>query len=104
MKSRKFWAKLWRNKGLHKKRKAFISYNFADVEADTNIIQNIVSAAGKAAAAEAKAVGIPKVYASKNEIILEEVNGEHKILSSGNAAKPFFIKYYKKRILRARAK
>lgn len=81
-----------------------ISYNFVDVEDDTIMIQNILTAAGKAAAAKAKAVGLAKVYATRNEVILEEVDGERKILFSRSEANPFFIKYDKNRVLIPRAK
>jgi len=80
--------------------------DFSDIEnspSGINEIQKLASQAGLAAASEAKAVGIPKVFARGNEIIREYVDGHIEVLVEGTAEKTFFRRL-KSEILHARKK
>ena len=53
-------------------------------------IQNLVGQAGLAAASEAKAVGIPKVFARDNQIVQQFEDGHVVIIAEGSAEKAYF--------------
>jgi hypothetical protein len=67
--------------------------DFYDIEnspSGINEIQNLARQAGLAAASEAKAIGIPKVFARGNEIIREYADGHIEVLVEGTAERTFF--------------
>jgi hypothetical protein len=80
--------------------------DFSDIE---NIpdggdeIQKLVGPAGLAAASEARAIGIPKVFARDNQIVKEFGDGRIEIIVEGNAEKTYF-RQLKYKILHARRK
>jgi len=82
--------------------------DFSDIEnnpAGINEIQKLVSQAGLAAASEARAVGIPKIFARGNEIIREFADGHIEIIvpAEGHTERSYF-RHLKPRILHARKK
>ena len=80
--------------------------DFSDVENIPDVgdeIQKLVGQAGLAAASEAKAVGIPKVFARDNQIVKEFEDGRIEIIVEGNADKTYF-RHLKYKILHARKK
>lgn len=88
-----------------------LTRDFSSVEDAPNsfeIIRNIVYRAGKNAAAEAKAAGLPHTFARKNEIVRLKQNGEEEIIETAETsiAKPasFYIRYKPSTILHARKK
>ncbi len=80
--------------------------DFSDIESDPEgykEIQRLIQEAFQAAASEAKAVGIPAVYAKDNQVIQKEPDGTITILAETTPENPFFIKM-KESILHARKK
>lgn len=80
--------------------------DLSDVEntpAVTDEIQKLVGQAGQAAASEAKAVGIPKVFARNNQVVKEYSDGRILIIGEGSVGKTFF-RYIKDQILHGRKK
>lgn len=78
----------------------FLTRNFSSVEdaGDSfDIIRNIVYRAGKNAAAEAKAAGLPQTFARNNKIIRINQNGEEEVISTAEASPvksaSFYIRY-----------
>jgi len=98
----------WRFIGRDRARKSSLlqTSDFSDIEnspSGVNEIQKLASQAGIAAASEAKAVGIPKVFARDNEIIREYANGHIEILAEGTTERAFFRRS-KFEVLHARKK
>ncbi|HET6255030.1 MAG TPA: hypothetical protein VFE32_13195 [Puia sp.] len=88
--------------------KALKTSNFSDVENNPNgieEIQRLVSEAGLAAASEAKAVGMPRVFARGNLIMREFADGRTEIVASPHlrSNKSYFL-HKKLGILHARHK
>lgn len=89
-----------------RRRALSIASDFSDVENSPergDEIQKLVGQAGLAAASEAKAIGIPRVYAQNNKIIREYPNGHIEILAEGNTEKEYF-RHLKSGVLYARQK
>jgi len=85
-----------------------IVYNFSDIEtgpAGSDEIQKLAREAGQAAASEAKAVGIPKVFAKNGQILKQYPDGRIEIvaIAEGLTEKMFF-RQLKSGILHARKK
>lgn len=100
----------WRFIGRHGSKEMDLSQisDFSDIEnspAGINEIQKLVSQAGLAAASEARAVGIPKVFARGNEIIREFADGHIEVIipTEGHTERTYFRRL-KPRILHARKK
>lgn len=90
--------------GLFRKNKA--TYDFSEVEtspAGSIEIQKLVREAGQAAASEARAVGIPKVFARNGQILKQYPDGRMEIVAEGLTEKMFF-RHIKSRVLHARKK
>lgn len=66
-------------------------------------IQKMASEAGLAAASEAKALGIPKVFARGNKIIREYADGHIEVLVEGDTERTYFRRL-KSEIIHARKK
>jgi hypothetical protein len=80
--------------------------DFSDIENIPDVgdeIQKLVGQAGLAAASEAKAIGIPRVYARNNQIVKEFENGQIEIIAEGTTEKAYF-RHLKYKILHARSK
>ena len=80
--------------------------DFSDVENTPDVgdeIQKLVGQAGLAAASEAKAVGIPRVYARNNQIVKEFEDGRIEVIIEGTAEKTYF-RHLQYKILHARRK
>ena len=89
-------------------RKNETTYNFSDIETSPSgsiEIQKLVREAGQAAASEAKAVGIPKVFAKNGQILKQYPDGQIEVvaIAEGLAEKVFF-RHLKSEILHARKK
>ncbi len=89
----------------------FVTRNFSSVEDASNsfdIIRDIVQRAGKNAAAEAKAAGLPQTFARNNQIIRKKHTGEEEIISTAEASPvksaTFYIRYKPSTLLHARKK
>ena len=83
-------------------------YNFSEIEASpagSVEIQKLVREAGQAAASEAKAVGIPKVFARNGQILKQYSDGRIEVvaIAEGLAEKMFF-RHIKSGVLHARKK
>lgn len=79
--------------------------NFSDIENSPrgrNIIRKLAADAGRAAASEAKAVGLPRVFARGNTIIREYSDGRKEIIATSRGEGYFIRK--KLGVLHARAK
>lgn len=65
---------------------------------NTNALIALAAAAGKAAYSEAKAVGIPKVFATEKFIIVETADGKREVISTAAAEnkEAYFLKYQHK--------
>ena len=92
--------------GFFRKNKA--TYNFSEIETSPSgsiEIQKLAREAGQAAASEAKAVGIPKVFAKNGEILKQYPDGriEVVITTEGLVEKEFF-RQLKSGVLHARKK
>ena len=86
--------------------KATFDFSIIETSADGSIvIQKLVREAGQAAASEAKAVGIPKVFAKDGQILKQYPDGriEVVVIAEGDTKKRFF-KHIKSGILHARKK
>jgi hypothetical protein len=74
------------------------SRDFSAVEDSSNavaIIGSIAAAAGKSAASEARALGMPKVYASATKVIMETADGKKTVIDTADniPGKKYFKKY-----------
>jgi hypothetical protein len=83
--------------------------DFSDVESNPSgaiIIQKLVKKAGEAAASEASALGIPKVFARGGEVIREYADGRAEVISTAgmNRDGAYFVRSAKAGILHARKK
>ncbi len=83
-------------------------YNFSEIETSPSgsiEIQKLAREAGQAAASEAKAVGIPKVFAKNGQILKQYPDGrvEVIVIAEGLSEKDFF-RHFKSGILHARKK
>jgi len=85
-----------------------ISRDFSDVEDAENadeIIREIAATAGKNAAAEAKAAGLPLTFIRNDEIIQVSADGKETTLQPiGSALPPFYVKYKPFTVFHARKK
>ncbi len=69
--------------GIKDSKNIFLSRDFSSIEDAPNsfeIIRDVVYRAGKNAAAEAKAAGLPQTFARKNQIIQKKHNGEEEVI------------------------
>ena len=75
----------------------FISHSSTD-NVVVNELVNLLAAAGKAAYSEAKVVGLPKIFATEQEIILETSDGKQKVISTASreGKDAFFKKFLAK--------
>jgi hypothetical protein len=90
--------------GFFRKNKA--TYNFSEIETSPSgsvEIQKLVREAGQAAASEAKAVGIPKVFARNGQILKQYSDGRIEVVAESLAEKMFF-RHIKSGVLHARKK
>jgi hypothetical protein len=82
--------------------------NFSDIESSPvgkKIIRKLVAEAGRAAASEAKAIGLPRVFARGNAIIREYSDGRNEVIARRQSSRGegYFIRK-KLGVLHARAK
>ena len=89
----------------------FLTRDFSSVEDAANsldIIRNIVYRAGRNAAAEAKAAGLPQTFARNNQIIRIHQNGEEEVISTSETSPvksaSFYIRYKPSTVLHVRKK
>jgi hypothetical protein len=92
--------------GLFKKNKA--TCDFSEIETSSSgsaEIQKLAREAGQAAASEARAVGIPKVFAKNGQILKQYPDGRVEVvaIAEGLAEKVFF-RHLKSGVLHARKK
>ncbi|MHA4810794.1 hypothetical protein ACX0G9_21990 [Flavitalea flava] len=85
-----------------------ITYNFSEIEtspAGSTEIQKLAREAGQAAASEAKAIGIPKVFAKNDQVLKQFPDGRIEVIpiSEGLKEKVFF-RQLKLGVLHARKK
>jgi hypothetical protein len=89
-------------------RKNKATYDFSEIEtssAGSAEIQKLVGEAGQAAASEAKAVGIPKVFAKNGQILKQYPDGRIEIVAIGDGhTERVFFRHIKSQILHARKK
>ncbi|NCU05121.1 MAG: hypothetical protein GXC73_14165 [Chitinophagaceae bacterium] len=79
-------------------------YNFSEVEdkADAySIVKNITVQAGFNAAAEAKALGIERVYVKDNSLIKISAQGHISPVESKTNRQAFYVKYNTSKVLHA---
>lgn len=59
------------------------------------MIGSIAASAGKAAYSEANAIGLPRIYATPNHIIVQQKDGSQAIISSADQEQhsPYFKKF-----------
>jgi hypothetical protein len=93
--------------GFFRKKKA--TYDFSDIEtssAGSAEIQKLAREAGQAAASEAKAVGIPKVFAKNGQILKQYPDGriEVVIITEGFNTEMEYFRHIKSEVLHARKK
>jgi len=100
-----------RYRGMKDSNNVFITRDFSSVEDAPNsfeIIRDIVCRAGKNAAAEPKAAGLPETFARDNQIIQRKQNGEEEVISTAETLPvklaSFYIRYKPSAILHARKK
>ena len=89
----------------------FLTRDFSSVEDAANsldIIRNIVYRAGRNAAAEAKAAGLPQTFARNNQIIRIHQNGDEEVIATAETSlvksTSFYIRYKPSTLLHARKK
>src|ERR1700733_10518656 len=91
---------------LFRKNKA--TYDFSEIEtspAGSAEIQKLVGEAGQAAASEAKAIGIPKVFAKNGQILKQYPDGRIEVIAvAGERNERVFFRHMKSQILHARKK
>ncbi|MHA4807361.1 hypothetical protein ACX0G9_04625 [Flavitalea flava] len=92
--------------GFFKKNKT--TYDFSEIETSSSgsvEIQKLAREAGQAAASEAKAVGIPKVFAKNGQILKQYPDGriEVVVITEGLTEMEFF-RHIKSEVLHARKK
>jgi len=84
------------------------TYNSSEIESSpsgSDEIQKLVREAGQAAASEAKAVGIPKVFAKDSEILKQYPDGRVEIIAIAKDLKrKMFFRPIKPGVLHARKK
>lgn len=73
-----------------------------DAKDASKIIARLAAAAGRSAASEATAKGLPKVYATARHIIKEAADGTKTILATSKKGAPFFKKYALGTVLHAK--
>ena len=81
-----------------------ISHDFSDVEDDENafeIIKNIAATAGRNAAAEAKALGIPRVYEKNNKLIKISAKGDISPVIPKVKRSSYYVQYKSSTVLHA---
>jgi len=92
--------------GFFKKNKA--TYDFSEIEtspAGSVEIQKLVREAGQAAASEAKAVGIPKVFAKNGQILKQYPDGRIEVVAIAEGlTEKLFFRHLKSGVLHARKK
>ena len=96
----------WRRRIFGFFRKNILTYDFSEIEtsaAGSAEIQKLVREAGQAAASEAKAVGIPKVFAKDGQILKQFPDGRMEVVVEGLEERAFF-RHIKSQILHARKK
>ena len=75
----------------------FIAYNKADEDKAgfKKLITQLAAMAGEAAYSEAKALHLPKIFATTNEIIVQQADGTQTIIATaiGEHHGPFFQKF-----------
>lgn len=88
--------------------KVFISHNFSDIEDNReafDLIKSLVVDAGNNAAAEAKALGLARVYVrNEKQLVKIAANGEESAVQPKIRRDSFYIKYAPHTILHAVAK
>jgi len=78
----------WSRRKLGFLRRKETIYNFSEIEASPSgsvEIQKLVREAGQAAASEAKAVGIPKVFAKEGQILKQFPDGRIEVIAIAEA-------------------
>ncbi|WEK36585.1 MAG: hypothetical protein P0Y53_03650 [Candidatus Pseudobacter hemicellulosilyticus] len=89
-------------------RQYLVSRDFSDVEDSEDafeIIKELAATAGKSAAAEAKAAGLPRTFVRDNSIILQYPDGKEEIIDSRLPdINVFFFSVNPGKILHARKK
>ena len=96
----------WSGRMLGFFRRNKTTYDFSEIETSPSgsvEIQKLAREAGQAAASEAKAVGIPKVFAKNGQILQQYPDGRIVIIAEGLAEKQFF-RHFKSGVLHARKK
>jgi hypothetical protein len=98
----------WSGRMLRFFRRNKTTYDFSEIETSPSgsvEIQKLAREAGQAAASEAKAVGIPKVFAKNGQILKQYPDGRIEVvaLADGFAEKAFF-RQLKSGVLHARKK
>jgi hypothetical protein len=98
----------WSGRMLGFFRRNKTTYDFSEIETSPSgsvEIQKLAREAGQAAASEAKAVGIPKVFAKNGQILKQYPDGRIEVvaLADGFAEKAFF-RQLKSGVLHARKK
>jgi len=82
--------------------------NFSEIETNpsgSEEIQKLASQAGRAAASEAKVIGIPKIFARGNKIIREFANGETEVvIVAEGLTEGLYFRKFKSGVLHARKK
>lgn len=79
-------------------------YNFSEVEDKRDaytILKRLTAEAGNNAAAEAKALGIARVYVKGNELIKISADGHISPVESKANRKVFYVKYNSSKVLHA---
>lgn len=79
-------------------------YNFSEVEDKLDaytILKRLTAEAGNNAAAEAKALGLARVYVKGNELIEISANGEISPVEAKANRKIFYVKYNASKVLHA---
>ena len=98
----------WLGRIFRSSRKNRTTYDFSEIETSPSgsvEIQKLVREAGQAAASEAKAVGIPKVFAKDGQILKQYPDGRIEVIvkAEGLTEKEFF-RHIKSEVLHARKK
>jgi hypothetical protein len=98
----------WSGRMLRFFRRNKTTYDFSEIETSPSgsvEIQKLAREAGQAAASEAKAVGIPKVFAKNGQILKQYPDGRIEVvaIADGLTEKAFF-RQFKSGVLHARKK
>jgi hypothetical protein len=98
----------WCRKRLGFIRADKVIYNFSEIETSTTgsvEIQKLAREAGQAAASEAKAIGIPKVFAKNGQILKQYPDGQIEVIAIADGLKEkMFFRHIKSAVLHARKK